>query len=165
MVHLLDIDIIRSLEVIGWSTVSFGILLGVADKNIKIKKFLNNLNLKDAFLIGLAQVLALIPGVSRSGIVITAGLLMGFSRYESSKYSLLLSIPVILAAATLESINLFIKKGFFFSIEMLIGMIISFCIAFITIKLFMNWINRASLQIFVYYRVVLGIIILLYVYI
>lgn len=165
LVHFFDIDIIRSLEVIGWSTVSFGILLGVADKNIKIKKFLNNLNLKDAFLIGLAQVLALIPGVSRSGIVITAGLLMGFSRYESSKYSLLLSIPVILAAATLESINLFIKKGFFFSFEMLIGMIISFCIAFITIKLFMNWINRASLQIFVYYRIVLGIIILLYVYI
>ena len=164
-VHLFDIDIIRSLEVIGWSTVSFGILLGVADKNIKIKKFLNNLNLKDAFLIGLAQVLALIPGVSRSGIVITAGLLMGFSRYEASKYSLLLSIPVILAAATLESINLFIKKGFFFNIEMLMGMILSFCIAFITIKLFMNWINRASLQIFVYYRVVLGIIILLYVYI
>ena len=164
LVHLFDIDIIRSLEVIGWSTLSFGILLGVADKNIKIKKFLNNLNLKDAFLIGLAQVLALIPGVSRSGIVITAGLLMGFSRYEASKYSLLLSIPVILAAATLESINLFIKKGFFFSFEMLIGMIISFCIAFITIKLFMNWINRASLQIFVYYRVVLGIIILLYVY-
>ena len=165
LVHLFDIDIIRSLEVIGWSTVSFGILLGFADKNNKIKKFLNNLNLKDAFLIGLAQVLALIPGVSRSGIVITAGLLMGFSRYEASKYSLLLSIPVILAAATLESINLFIKKGFFFNIEMLMGMILSFCIAFITIKLFMNWINRASLQIFVYYRVVLGIIILLYVYI
>ena len=165
LVHLFDIDIIRSLEVIGWSTLSFGILLGVADKNIKIKKFLNNLNLKDAFLIGSAQVLALIPGVSRSGIVITAGLLMGFSRYEASKYSLLLSIPVILAAATLESINLFIKKGFFFNIEMLMGMILSFCIAFITIKLFMNWINRASLQIFVYYRVVLGIIILLYVYI
>ena len=165
LIYFFNINIIRSLEVIGWSTVSFGILLGVADKNIKIKKFLNNLNFKDAFLIGLAQILALIAGVSRSGIVITAGLFMGFSRYEASKYSLLLSIPVILAAATLESINLFIKKGFFFNIEMLMGMILSFCIAFITIKLFMNWINRASLQIFVYYRVVLGIIILLYVYI
>ena len=164
LVHLYDFDIIRNLEIIGWSTLCFGILLGIADVNIKITKFIKNLNLKDAFLIGLFQILALIPGTSRSGIVITAGLFMGFSRYEASKYSLLLSIPVILAAMTLESLSLYSKEGFFFNNEMILGIILSFCSAFITIKLFMKWINTASLKIFVFYRIILGVVILIYAY-
>ena len=154
LIHLYDFNIIRNLEIIGWSTLGFGILLGIADTNIKIKKFIKNLNLKDAFIIGLFQVLALIPGTSRSGIVITAGLFMGFSRYDASKYSFLLSIPVILAAMTLESFSLYRMEGFFFNDEMIIGIISSFCLAFLTIKLFMKWINTASLKIFVFYRIV-----------
>ena len=163
-VHLYDFNIIRNLEIIGWSTLCFGILLGIADVNIKITKFIKNLNLKDAFLIGLFQILALIPGTSRSGIVITAGLFMGFSRYEASKYSLLLSIPVIFAAMTLESLSLYSKEGFFLNSEMMLGIILSFCSAFITIKLFMKWINTASLKIFVFYRIILGVLILIYAY-
>ena len=165
LVHINNFDIIRSLEVIGWTTLIFGILLGIADRNLKVIKFFKNLNLKDALAIGIAQTLAIIPGTSRSGIVITVGLWMGFSRFDASKYSLLLSIPVIIAATTLESINLFIEKGFFFNNEMIMGIILSFCAALITIRLFMNWINKASLKIFVTYRVVLGIIILIYAYI
>jgi len=165
LVHITNFDIIRSLEVIGWTTLIFGILLGIADRNLKVIKYFQSLSLKDALVIGIAQTLAIIPGASRSGIVITAGLFMGFSRYDASKYSLLLSIPVIIAATTLESINLFIEKGFFFNNEMIMGIILSFCAALITIRLFMNWINRASLKIFVTYRVVLGIIILIYAYI
>ena len=109
------------------STLGFGILLGIADTNLKIRKFIKSLNLKDAFIIGLFQTLALIPGTSRSGIIITAGLFMGFSRYDASKYSLLLSIPVILAATTLESFSLFYKEGFFFDVEIIMGIILSFC--------------------------------------
>ena len=165
LVHINNFDIIRSLEVIGWTTLIFGILLGLVDRNLKVKKFFKSLNLKDALAIGIAQTLAIIPGTSRSGIVITAGLWMGFSRFDASKYSLLLSIPVIIAATTLESINLFIEKGFFFNNEMIMGIILSFCAALITIKLFMNWINRASLKIFVVYRIFLGILILVYAYI
>ena len=164
LIHLYDFNIIRNLEIIGWSTLGFGILLGIADTNVKIKKFIKNLNLKDAFIIGLFQVLALIPGTSRSGIVITAGLFMGFSRYDASKYSLLLSIPVILAAMTLESFSLYRMEGFFFNDEMIIGIISSFCLAFLTIKLFMKWINTASLKIFVFYRIILGVLILIYAY-
>ena len=164
LVHINNFDIIRSLEVIGWTTLIFGILLGIADRNLKVIKFLNNLNLKDALAIGIAQTLAIIPGTSRSGIVITAGLWMGFSRFDASKYSLLLSIPVIIAATTLESINLFIEKGFFFNNEMIVGIILSFCVALITIRIFMKWINRASLKIFVVYRIMLGILILVYAY-
>ena len=123
-----------------------------------------NLSLKEAFIIGLFQILALIPGTSRSGIVITAGLFMGYSRYDASKYSLLLSIPVIIAAMTLESFSLFYKDGFFFDNDMAVGIILSFCSALITIKLFMKWINTASLKIFVIYRVFLGTVILIYAY-
>ena len=165
LVHINNFDIIRSLEVIGWTTLIFGILLGIADRNLKVIKFFKNLNLKDALAIGIAQTLAIIPGTSRSGIVITAGLWMGFSRFDASKYSLLLSIPVIIAATTLESINLFIEKGFFFNNEMIMGIILSFCAALITIRLFMKWINKASLKIFVAYRIMLGILILVYAYI
>ena len=165
LVHVNNFDIIRSLEVIGWTTLIFGILLGIADRNLKVIKYFKSLNLKDALVIGIAQTLAIIPGTSRSGIVITAGLYIGFSRVDASKYSLLLSIPVILAATTLESINLFIEKGFFFNNEMIMGIILSFCFALITIRLFMKWINKASLKIFVAYRIMLGILILIYAYI
>ena len=165
LVHINNFDIIRSIEVIGWTTLIFGILLGIADRNLKVVKYFKSLNLKDALVIGIAQTLAIIPGTSRSGIVITAGLCMGFSRFDASKYSLLLSIPVIIAATTLESINLFIEKGFFFNNEMIMGIILSFCVALIAIRLFMNWINKASLKIFVAYRIMLGILILVYAYI
>ncbi len=164
LVHLTNFNVIRSLEVIGWTTLIFGILLGIADRNLNVVRFFKNLNLKDALVIGLAQTLAIIPGTSRSGIVITAGLWMGFSRFDASKYSLLLSIPVILAATLLESINLFLEKGLFFNNEMIMGMILSFCIALITIRFFMSWINKASLKIFVAYRIFLGIFILIYAY-
>ena len=162
LVHINNFDIIRSIEVIGWTTLLFGILLGIADRNLKVVKYFKSLSLKDALVIGIAQTLAIIPGTSRSGIVITVGLCMGLSRFDASKYSLLLSIPVIIAATTLESISLFHEKGFFFNNEMIMGIILSFCTALITIKLFMNWINRASLKIFVAYRIILGILILVY---
>lgn len=165
LVHIINLDMIRSLEVIGWTTLIFGILLGMTDRNLKVKKYFKSLNLKDALLFGIAQTLAIIPGTSRSGIVITAGLYMGFSRFDASKYSLLLSIPVIIAATTLESISLFIDRGFFVNNEMILGIILSFCIALVTIRLFMSWINKASLKIFVTYRVFLGILILVYAYI
>ena len=164
IIHLYDFNIIRSLEIIGWSTLVFGLILGLADKNLKIKKILKYINFKDAFFLGLAQTLALIPGTSRSGIVITAGLFMGYSRFDASKYSLLMSIPVILAATTLESLSLYKNEGFFINYEMILGIIISFITALITIKFFMKWINNASLKLFVIYRIILGIVILAYVY-
>jgi undecaprenyl-diphosphatase len=89
---------------------------------------------------------------------------MGYSRFDASKYSLLMSIPVILAATTLESLSLYKNEGFFINYEMILGIIISFITALITIKLFMKWINNASLKLFVIYRVILGIVILAYVY-
>ena len=158
------IDIIRNIEVIGWTTLIFGIILGIADQNPKAFKKITDIKLKNSILIGLAQILALIPGVSRSGIVMTSGLFMGFNRYEASKYSLLLSIPVIIAATLLESFSLYIEKGFFFSNDMILGIVVSFLTAYVTITLFMKWINKTSLKLFVIYRVILGILILIFSY-
>ena len=110
------------------------------------------------------QALAVIPGVSRSGAVITAGRFLGYNRLNSSKFSLFLSIPVIISATVLEIVQLFINEEIFFTDEYLIGIIVTFLMALTTIKLFMNYIEKVSLNIFVIYRIFLGLIILYFAY-
>ena len=89
------IEKIRSIEIIGWTTLIFGILLYISDK-FKLEKNLSlDFNYKVALIIGLFQILSLIPGVSRSGITITAGRFLGFKRFDASKISFLLSIPTL----------------------------------------------------------------------
>ncbi len=160
-ITLIKLDFGNAIILIGWTTLLFGILLGLSDfKNITKKE----INLKDAFLIGVFQALAIIPGVSRSGAVITAGRFLGYSRFNSSKFSLFLSIPVIISATFFESTKLFYNEEFIFTEEYLIGIIFSFFIALTTIKLFMNYIEKISLKFFVMYRIILGLLILLFVY-
>ena len=143
LVHINNFDIIRSLEVIGWTTLIFGILLGIADRNLKVVKYFKSLNLKDALVIGIAQILAIIPGTSRSGIVITAGLYMGFSRFDASKYSLLLSIPVIIGAGLLTAINV---KAIPFGFDIiLIGVSSSFLVGWISLKWLLKILNSGKL--------------------
>ena len=110
-ITLVQFDFGNAIILIGWTTLLFGILLGISDFK-KIKK--NDINLKDAFLIGMFQALAIIPGVSRSGAVITAGRFLGYNRFNSSKFSLFLSIPVIISATFFELVQLFIKEEIFF---------------------------------------------------
>ena len=151
----------NTIILIGWTTLLFGILLGLSDLK-KITK--NEFDFKDAFLIGIFQALAVIPGVSRSGAVITLGRFLGYSRFNSSKFSLFLSIPVIISATVLELIKLSIEEEFIFTEEYLIGITLTFLIALTTIKLFMNFIEKMSLSIFVTYRIFLGLIILFIAY-
>jgi len=160
-VTLMKYNFSNAIVLIGWTTVLFGILLGLSDFK-KITK--NEINLKDAFLIGIFQALAVIPGVSRSGAVITLGRFLGYSRFNSSKFSLFLSIPVIISATVFELIKLSIEEEFIFAKEYLIGIILTFLIALTTIKLFMNFIEKLSLNVFVLYRIFLGLIILLIAY-
>ena len=161
LITLVQFDFGDAIILIGWTTLLFGILLGISDFK-KIKK--KEINLKDAFLIGMFQALAVIPGVSRSGAVITAGRFLGYNRFNSSKFSLFLSIPVIISATVLEIVQLFINEEIFFTDEYLIGIIVTFLIALTTIKLFMNYIEKVSLNIFVIYRIFLGLLILYFVY-
>ena len=160
-ITLIKLDFGNAIFLIGWTTLLFGVLLGLSDFKKITKK---EINLKDAFLIGVFQALAIIPGVSRSGAVITAGRFLGYSRFNSSKFSLFLSIPVIISATIFELFQLYNKDEFIFTEDYLIGIILTFFIALTTIKLFMNYIEKISLKIFVLYRVLLGLLILFFLY-
>ncbi len=160
-ITLIKLDFGNAIILIGWTTLLFGVLLGLSDFKTITKK---EINLKDAFLIGIFQSLAVVPGVSRSGAVITAGRFLGYSRVNSSKFSLFLSIPVIISATIFEFFQLYNDDEFIFTKEYLIGIILTFFIALITIMLFMNYIEKISLKIFVLYRVILGLLILFLVY-
>lgn len=149
-------DLMRTAEIIGWSSVVFGLLLYWADKSGPIDKTLERMAIKPALIIGLAQVLALIPGTSRAGITMTAGRWLGFSRTEAARFSMLLSIPTILGAGIMGAVELIkdgsntaIMDGFYVAV-------LSGFVAFIVIHFFMRWLTHASMTVFVIYRVLLG---------
>tara|TARA_B100001750_G_C15429981_1_gene557678 strand:+ start:255 stop:1022 length:768 start_codon:yes stop_codon:yes gene_type:complete len=158
------IDQLRNLKVIGWTSLVFGILLYISDRT-KIKKKIDlDFTNKSAIFIGIFQILALIPGVSRSGITITSGRILGFSRFDSAKISFFLSIPTLAAASTLGIYNIY-KEG---SVELnflaIIAIIFSFIFSYITIALFLKFIQKFSLNIFIIYRIILSLFILGIIY-
>jgi len=158
------IDQIRNIKVIGWTTLIFGILLYLSDRSNIQKKINSNFTLKSAVLIGLLQILSLIPGVSRSGITITGARALKFNRYDSAKISFLLSIPTLAAVSIFGLNNLVKSESFSFSFLIIISIIFSFLFSFITIKYFLKYIKTFSLNIFVIYRIFLGIGLLVLAY-
>ena len=152
---------LRSSMVIAIATIFFGLLLFLADS----KKKNNNdiaVNLGIGFLIGLSQVFALIPGTSRSGVTITAGLFLGLSREEAAKFSFLLAIPVIMAASAFELYQLTQVEVLVFDyFDLLLGIVVSFVGAFLTIKWFLRMVQKIGMLPFFIYRLVLGALILL----
>ncbi len=154
------IDKLRNIEVIGWTTIIFGILLYYSDKFKLDKSIDNNYTYKSALIIGLLQILSLAPGVSRSGITITAARLLNFKRYDSAKISFLLSIPTLAAVSIYGIINIFSSQNLGFSYINFFSVIFSFVISFLTIKYFLEYIKKFNLNIFVFYRVLLGVLIL-----
>ena len=154
---------LRDIKVIAWSTLFFGILIYIADKNKFLKKIDSDFNVKSALLIGFFQVIALIPGVSRAGITITAGRILGFNRVDSTKISFYLSIPALFGASTLGIKDLF-KENIEFNFLVLIGVFLSFLFSFITIKFFLKFIKTFSLSVFVVYRIFLALILFYIIY-
>jgi len=160
---LIETDIIgkiRNIEIIAWTTTLFGILLYISDKFKLEKNIKDNLNYKSIIFIGFLQILSLIPGVSRSGIAITAARLLKFRRVDSAKISFLLSIPILGAVSIFGLKTLLVSEDMIFTKMNLFSIIISFFFSLITIKFFLKYINKFSLNIFVYYRVFLGLILL-----
>ena len=155
---------LRNLEVIGWTSFAFGILLYISDKTKIKKKIETDFSNKSAIFIGVFQVLALIPGVSRSGITITSGRLLGFSRFDSAKVSFLLSIPTLLAASILGIYNIYKEASPELNFLAIIAVIFSFIFSYLTIMIFLNFIKKFSLKIFVVYRIIISILILSVVY-
>ena len=153
------IDQLRNLEVIGWMSLIFGILLYVSDKSKVTKKIDTEFTNKSAVFIGLFQVLALIPGVSRSGITITSGRMLGFNRFDSTKISYFLSIPTLIAASFIGIYNIYIEGSAELNFLAIIAIIFSSIFSYITIALFFNFVRKFSLSIFVIYRIILSLLI------
>ena len=149
----------RSAFTIAIGSIVFGIVLYIADRKVGIKTE-KNMTLYLALIIGFAQVLALMPGVSRSGITLTAGLFLGFSRVSATRFSFLLSIPVIFLAGVYEASKL-IKSDDFVEWDKIIGAtFLSFIFGYLCIHFFLKLVSKWSLTPFVVYRVLLGILLL-----
>ena len=158
------IDQLRNLKVIGWMSLVFGILLYISDKIKITKKIDTEFSNKSAIIIGLFQVLSLIPGVSRSGITISSGRLLGFDRYDSAKISFFLSIPTLAAASILGIYNIYKEGSSELNFIAIIAIIFSFIFSYITISFFLNFIKKFSLNIFIIYRIIFSLVILGIVY-
>ena len=158
------IDQLRSIEVIGWMSLIFGILLYVSDRSKVTKKIDANFTNRSAIFIGLFQVLALIPGVSRTGITITSGRMLGFNRLDSTKISFFLSIPTLAAASLLGIYNIYREASTELNFLAIIAVIFSFIFSYITIALFFSFIKKFSLNMFIIYRIALSLFILGIVY-
>lgn len=151
---------LRSAEVIAWTTLGFGLLLWVADRWGRGQRSHRALSWRDVLLIGAAQALALVPGTSRSGITMTAGLFLGLSREGAARFSFLLSIPVIVLAGGLELIEL-LRDPAPVAWGMLAGAtLIAALTALATIHLFLRWLERIGMAPFAIYRVLLGVLLL-----
>ena len=157
------IYLLRNIKVIAWTTLFFGIILFFADQQKFDKNISTNLNIKSIIFIGIFQILALIPGVSRAGIALTAARFLKFNRVESSKISFLLSIPALLGASFLglqDIVNHSIEINYL----IIISVILSFFFSYITVKFFLIYINKFSLNIFVVYRIFIALILFSIIY-
>ena len=159
LINLLE----NNLRIIAWTTLIFGIALYLADKSKLDKKISSDLNFKTILYIGLFQILALMPGVSRAGITITAARLFRFSRFDSSKISFLLAIPAITGASVLQ-LKSAIGQSFAFNYLILISITLSFLFSYFTVKFFLDYINKFSLNVFVIYRIIISIILFIIIY-
>lgn len=155
---------LRSLTVIAWTTLLFGVALWVSDRwGLRILR-LAEMSWGRALIIGCAQVLALVPGTSRSGITMTAARVLGFERDEAARFSLLIAIPVILGAATLAGLDLVQAGNAQLTMAAAIAAALSLVAALGAIAVMMRWLARATFTPFVIYRVILGLVLLTAVY-
>ncbi len=152
---------LRGPLVIAATTIVFGLLLGWADVHGRRARSEYSLTLRDVLLIGLAQALALIPGTSRSGITITAGLMLGLTRDAAARFSFLLSIPIILAAGTLKARDLIASPAAVDWAALGAGTVLSGVSAYLCIHYFLKLLDRLGMMPFVVYRLLLGALLLI----
>lgn len=157
---------LRSLWVVATTLIVFGILLGVADAVGAKKRRLRDLGMRDGLIFGGAQALALIPGVSRSGGTITAGLFLGYERKAAARYSFLLAIPAVFGSGlyqlykSISDPEILPNQVQVGGLETLVATIVAFVVGFVVIAFFMSYISRRSFLPFVIYRIVLGVVLM-----
>lgn len=155
---------LRTLEIIGWMSIGFGIILWWADRTGMTVLSLEHLTARNAIIIGVAQVLALVPGTSRAGVTITAARLLGYERSEAARFSMLLSIPAIAGAGLLITLELAASGDATLNRGAVIAGILAFITALAAIAFLMRWLKFSGFAPFVIYRVLMGIAILYWVY-
>ncbi|MCF8315020.1 MAG: undecaprenyl-diphosphatase UppP [Ignavibacteriales bacterium] len=154
----------KNLFVISGSLIALGIILGIGEKIGKFRKEINEVTWIDAILIGFAQSLALIPGSSRSGTTITMGIFLGLKREAAARFSFLLSIPAVFGSGMLqfyESLEYLDNQGF---IALAVATIFSAISGYLTIAFLLNYLRKNSTFIFVFYRIIIGLVILALIY-
>ena len=154
---------LRNVKVIAWTTLIFGIILYAADKSRFDRKISTNLNFNSILFISVFQILSLIPGVSRAGITITAARILKFNRFDSSKISFLLSIPALGGASILGLKDIF-SQSVEFNYLVIIAILTSFIFSFVTVKFFLIYINKFSMNAFVIYRIIIALILFAVIY-
>ena len=157
------INLLRNIKIIAWTTLFFGFILYFADQRKMDQNISTNLNIRSIIFIGLFQILALMPGVSRAGITMTAARFLKFNRVDSGKISFLLSIPA-LAGASFLGLKDIQDETLEINIFIIIAVVFSFLFSYITVKFFLNYLNKFSLNIFVIYRIIIALILLLITY-
>ena len=156
-------DYLRNIKVVAWASIIFGVLLYFADKKNTSKPIWNEINFKDALIIGMFQVLAFIPGASRAGVTITGSRFLGFDPTNAAIFSMLLSIPIILASLTLSIFdvisdpinNTYVLQSFF-------AAIVACITALLSIHFMMKLIQKTNFNLFIIYRIILGCILLFF---
>jgi undecaprenyl-diphosphatase len=155
----------RNPLLIAGTTLFYGILLFVADRVGRKERLMDQITLMDGVIVGCAQALALIPGTSRSGITITAALLLGFARPAAARFSFLLTIPISILAAGKEAKDLLAAGvGRAELVPMAIGLVVSALVGYVVIAWLIAWVRRRDLTVFVIYRVLLAAVILATLY-
>ena len=153
---------LQDIKVVAFATLFFSIVLYFSDKTKVTIQFNKNVSNKNALLIGLAQILALIPGTSRSGITISCARFLGFSRVDSAKFSFLISIPVLFAACVLGFSDVVFETNNQIIILIIFGFLVSLIISLLCIKVFLKFVENNSLTLFVVLRIILGTVLLIY---
>ena len=157
------IYLLRNIKIIAFTTLFFGIILFFADQQKFNKDISNDLDVRSIIFIGLFQILALIPGVSRAGITLTAARFLKFNRVDSTKIAFFLSIPALTGASFLGLKDL-VNQSIEVNYLIVVSVILSFLFSYITVKFFLNYINKFSFNVFVIYRIFVAFILFLMIY-
>jgi undecaprenyl-diphosphatase len=155
---------LRSAEIIAWTTLIFGLLLWITDRIGLTIRRIEHLGPFNALFIGFAQVLALVPGTSRSGITMTAARLLGMERSEAARFSMLMSIPTILGAGLLSGLDLYKTGDIALGADVMIAVGLSFITALVAIWGLMAWLKHAGFTPFVLYRILLAAVLFYWIY-
>jgi undecaprenyl-diphosphatase len=153
----------RDLRLIGWVLIVFGVVLWLVDRIFPQRKTIEDLGLRDGLLYGLAQSLALVPGVSRSGATITAGRALSYTRSDAARFSFLLSVPAVVLSGLFEARKLGEAGGPAWG-PTIVATIVAFAVGYASIAWLLRWLSGHSMLVFGVYRVALGVVILVLVY-